>query len=216
MNDITKKVQTAQNLYQIASYAAKINTETQGWQLPCKVVRVIADNSGNTPDGLVEIQFQVNSPTNAFPNVIVPVVGWRYIRYPIQVGDAGITITIDVDTQNIAGLVSGIASFTPSGNLGPTLAFLPIMQTTMANSDNPQAVVIVGPEGVILRDDAGDSVVTISPTGIRLQSGSSYISIAKNGAIDIEGTAVTIMGRDFVGHEHKNVQSGTSNTGGVV
>jgi hypothetical protein len=49
-----------------------------------------------------------------------------------------------------------------------------------------------------------------------MASGTSYITIAKNGAINIEGSSVTIMGRDFVGHEHKGVTTGSSNSGGVV
>lgn len=213
--DISKKVQSAQNLAQIATYASQLAIQGCGWQLPCHVVKVITDKDGHTPDGLVEIQFDVTNIKTPLPNIVVPVIGWRYIRYPIQVGDAGITITIDTDTQNIAGLASGSASLIPSGNMGTTLAFLPIMQTKMTNSDNPQAVVVVGPEGAIIRDDAGDSVVTISPVGIRLQSGSSFISILKNGEIDIEGTSVKIMGKDFIGHQHSGVQTGTSNTGGV-
>lgn len=210
MSDFAKKISFAENLSNAIKWQNQSDNAQMGWQLPCKVAAV------DLTDGFVTVDFQVTNTNLKFPQITIPVIGWRYIRYPIQVGDAGLTISIDTNLNFIAGQASGITSLTSQGNLGPTLAFMPIMQTTMANSDNPQAVVVVGPQGVILRDDAGDSVVTISPTGIRLQSGTSYISIAKNGAIDIEGTAVTIMGRDFVGHEHKNVQSGTSNTGGVV
>ena len=216
MNDITKKVQTAQNLAQIARYAAEANAQNSGWELPCTVVDVVKDKNGNTIDGFVQVNFEVSGMATPFPNIIVPVIGWRYIRYPIQVGDAGITISINTDTKNISGLSPGQASLTTSGNLGPTLAFLPIMQASMSVSDNAQAVIVVGPQGAIIRDDSSNSVVTISPTGINLQSGSSYIQIDKNGAIDIEGTSVKIMGKDFLGHHHGGVQTGTSNTGGVT
>jgi len=216
MNDITKKVQTAQNLAQIARYAAEANSQNSGWELPCTVVDVVKDADGKTIDGFVQVNFEISGLATPFPNIIVPVIGWRYIRYPIQKGDAGITISINTDTKNISGLTSGQASLTSSGNLGPTLAFLPIMQASMAVSDNAQAVIVVGPEGAIIRDDNSNSVVTIAPTGIKLQSGSSYIQIDHNGAIDIEGTSVMIMGKDFLSHHHGGVSTGGSNTGGVT
>ena len=216
MSDLSKKVQFAQNIGEISRHAISSENQGNGYQLPCRVSNIIIDESSNTIDGFVEVEFQVSGLSTPLPNIVVPVIGWRYIRYPIQVGDAGVTISIDTDTQYISGIYDGIATINGSGNLGPTLAFLPIMQTSMANSDNSQAVVVVGPQGAIIRDDNSNSVVTISPTGIRLQSGSSYIQIDKNGAIDIEGTSVTIMGKDFLGHHHGGVQTGTSNTGGVT
>jgi len=215
MSDLSKKVIFAQNIGEIARHAISSESQSNGYQLPCRVARVITDESGNTIDGFVEIEFQVVGLSVPFPNIVVPVVGWRYLRFPIQVGDVGITITIDTDTQYISGIYDGIATINGSGNLGPTLAFLPIMNTRMENSDNPQAVVVVGPQGAIIRDDNSNSVVTISATGIRMQSGSAYIQINHNGSIDIEGTSVTVMGKNFLSHQHSGVQTGTSNTGGV-
>ena len=209
MTDLAKKVSLADNISQAIRWQNQSDNAQSGWQLPC-VVKAVDDI-----DGFVTVSFQVTNTALNLPEITIPIIGWRYIRYPIQVGDAGLTISIDTNLNYISGQVSGITTMTSQGNLGPTLAFMPIMQKSMANSDNKQAVVVVGPQGAIIRDDASNSVVTISPTQIRLQSGSSFISIAKDGAIVIKGTSVTIMDKDFLGHQHSGVQSGGSNTGGV-
>lgn len=209
MTDFSKKTSIAKNLANAMQYQNAVAGVQTGWQLPCTVVAVDAIK------GFVTVNFEVVNTTLPLPQITIPVAGWRYIRYPIQVGDAGFTITIDTNISNLAGLADGKTSMVAYGNFGPTLAFLPVMQKGMANSDNPQAVVVVGPEGAIIRDDNSNSVVTISPSQIKLQSGSSYITINHNGSIDIEGTSVTIMGKDFIGHHHSGVQTGTSNTGGV-
>lgn len=123
----------------------------------------------------------------------------------------------------------GIKAFPTSPDINMTWIYGPdgaIIQDLTIDNNGNQVVngkIIINNQGVTIQDittsgssQTVNSSVAVSSSGVRLQSGSSYIQINKNGSIDIEGTSVTIMGKDFIGHHHTGVQTGTSQTGGVA
>jgi len=66
----------------------------------------------------------------------------------------------------------------------------------------------------VIKDDSGNSVITLTPNSITLACGSNSITINSSG-ISLTGT-LNINGAAYLAHEHKNVMTGTNNTGGVV
>lgn len=210
MTDFSGKLPWVQDMAKAIEYRQGVASEDKGWELPCKVAAI-------DPTGLfVTVEFATNSNPYQLPKITIPVNTSQYVRLPLQVGDPGVTRCADASLLPISGLTNGITDFRSVGNLNGILSFEPIANKGFPANPNINALWMYGPNGVTIQDEAGNSVVTITPTGITLQSGTSFISIAKNGAIDIEGTSVKIMGKDFLGHEHSGVQTGTSNTGGVA
>lgn len=171
MADYSKKLSFGQNIANVARYATDGVNAAYGWQLPCTVEEVDAIK------GFVTVNFEVVGTTLPLPKVTIPVMGWQWIRFPIQKGDAGVTVSIDTDTIFISEIASGKAGMTPSGNLGPTLMFLPIMQTSMEDSRDPDAVIIYGPNGVQLLDTDNTANVTVEPNKITMTVGDNTIVI---------------------------------------
>ena len=100
-----------------------------------------------------------------------------------------------------------------------------IQDLTIDNNGNQvtNAKITINNSGVTIQDittsggtQSVNTSVALTSSGVRLEGGSSYIEINKNGSIVIQGTAVTIMGRDFLTHHHSGVTSGLANTGNVV
>lgn len=206
--DFSKRLPVAQNLATAIDWRVKTLTQLQGWELPCTVVAV--DDS----KGFVTVNFEVQNTPFTIPRITIPVVGWEYIRLPIQVGDRGITRKIDVEITSISGQGSTPPNISDAGNLTGVLAFAPIMNKEFVNSDDPNAVLIYGPNGVILRTVDGSSKITINADGIVLECGDGRIEIT-DGAVSIDGT-LTINGEAYLSHQHSGVQTGGGNTGGVV
>ena len=103
------------------------------------------------------------------------------------------------------------------GNLNTALCFVPITNKKLFPiTPNKNALWLYGPAGVIVQNENGDSKVTVSATSVRMESGSSYIQINKDGSIVIKGSSVTIMDKDFLTHHHSGVSTGSANTGNVV
>lgn len=208
--DFSKRFPVAENLSSIIDYRIKSSSQQTGYQLPCTVVSV------DDTKGFVTVNFEVqNTPFN-LPQITIPVAGWEYIRFPIQVGDPGVTISADVDLISISGGKSRQPDFNPSSNLNTVLMFVPIRSEKNVVSPNPNATVIYGPDGVILldyNDGTTHSTVTIGPTMVKMQNDSANIEIS-GGEIKITGTLI-INGNAYLSHKHSGVQSGSSNTGGV-
>lgn len=229
--DFSKRLPVAQNLATAIDWRIKTLTQLQGWELPCTVVAV--DDS----KGFVTVNFEVQNTPFTLPHITIPVVGWEYIRLPIQVGDRGITRKIDVNIASISGQGSTPPNISDAGNLTEVLAFAPIMNKGFTDSDDPNAVLIYGPNGVIIRtiyvDPETDvnSKITVDTTGILIEYGAvnkilinaAGISmdcgggkvVITDGAVDITGT-LTINGTPYLSHQHSGVQTGGGNTGGVV
>jgi hypothetical protein len=194
---------------------AKVRAAIQllGKSLPASVTAV----NGS----IVTVAFQVDATPYTLPKVQVPLAGPEYIRYPTQIGDKGYVAAADVRLGGVTGLGSGLPKLNQPGNLS-ALVFVPLGSTNFSPTDDTQAVVIYGPNGVILRDTGKSTTLTLTPSGIvvtgqttiKLQVGSSSVTISSSG-VDIEGT-LTINGHAYLAHMHNGVQSGGSNSGPVV
>jgi len=131
-----------------------------------------------------------NGGTN-IPEITMPVFGPEYIRYPIQVGDRGVTFPVDFYIGGVSGLGPNVpAELNQQGNLS-CLVWFPIGSKKFSASPDPNATVIYGPNGVILQDTAGASIATISGGGVELDTAgvdaTENLSVG-NGASGVFGT----------------------------
>ncbi|MBL5926796.1 phage baseplate protein [Enterobacter asburiae] len=200
-----------------------------GRSLPCHVVAV---------DGqIVTVQFDLLPDGVQYPEVTIPIATFEYIRYPIQVGDRGVTVAADVSLRGASGLGTGIASRTLSFSLVP-LFFVPLSNAGWTKED-PNKIVLYGPDGGILKTADGASCIKVEPGKITESADAIYLNakniylgggtIHLNGPIvqdagEMSGTAaefigpvtvtkdVTAGGVSLMNHPHdvKNVQGGSS------
>lgn len=140
-----------------------------GKALPCTVVAV----SGQ----IVTVNFEVNGK-QVLPQVTMPIIGAEYVRFPTQVGDKGVSMPADVYLGGVSGLGGGTAGTTQYPNLA-TLFFIPLGNTGFF-SVNPNAVVIYGPDGVVLQNTAATAELTLLPISITMMTGNSVITMTEN------------------------------------
>jgi hypothetical protein len=111
---------------------------------------------------IATVKLEVDSAFT-LPKIKMPVYGPEYIRWPLQKGAKGVMLSSDLALGAMSGLGEGVARLTVQPNLS-TGVFFPIGNTSFEDTDDPQATVIYGPNGVILRDDKKKSVLTLTPT----------------------------------------------------
>lgn len=178
-----------------------------GKVLPCKVVKV----SGS----VVTVSFDVTSSVYTLPQVTCPVAYPEYIRLPIQIGDSGYVIPSSVSIGHASGL--GTGGPPPIDDVAATLSdvmYLPLASVNFPASDDANALVLYGPNGIVLRDSQSNckvvlntQTITVSaPQTITIMVGSKKIVLSTSG-VDITGD-VSISGNISV--------SGTSNLVGLV
>jgi hypothetical protein len=153
-----------------------------GRALPCSVVAV----SGQ----IVTVKFEISTEFT-IPQVTIPIAGAEYIRFPTQIGDKGFVLPADAYLGGISGLGGGVANLTPPMNLA-ALVFFPI-GSKFFSSVNPNAVVIYGPDGVVLRDTGSAAVITLIPASITMTLGASSLTIAA-GEITISSPVIALNG----------------------
>ncbi|HBA7888584.1 TPA: phage baseplate protein [Escherichia coli] len=157
--------------------------DMKGRELPCHVV----DVSGQ----IVTVQFDMLPEGINFPQIKIPVATFPYIRYPIQPGDRGVTISADVSLRGVSGLGTGMATLSYSMSLTP-LFFVPLANKDWSDED-PQKIVLYGPDGAILKTEDGSSSVTVASEEIRQKSKDIYLdgeNIFLNGKIHLNGPIV--------------------------
>lgn len=201
----------------------------EGRSLPCHVVGV---------DGqIVTVQFDMLPDGTQYPQVTLPIATFEYIRYPVQIGDKGVTVAADVSLRGISGLGTGIASRSLTLSLVP-LFFVPLSNAGWTKED-PNKIVLYGPDGAILKTADAASSITVEPGKITEKADAIYLT-AKDiylggGTIHLNGPIVQDAGEmsdtsaKFIGpmdveddvvaggislmnhpHDVKNVQSGGS------
>jgi len=148
------------SLNDLARQAALQAINQAGAALPCSVVEVVSS-------GIVTVKFEVNAAPYTLPQVTIPIEYPEYIRYPIKVGDNGMVFPADARLGGITGLGSGIPSLNKPGNLS-ALSFVWLGNTGWSPADDPQAVVIYGPHGAIIRDTGANCVMTVAPSGVTI------------------------------------------------
>lgn len=223
---IAQKLPLARTLTKFARTQIADAFQRAGQALPCSVATVVSS-------GIVTVKFEVNS-AYTLPQITIPVYGFEYVRYPIQVGDKGFTVPADAGLAGLSGLGTGVADLSDPGNL-TALVFLPFGNVGWFVTPDPNALVLYGPNGVQLRDTGNAANVTLTPNGIAMRapalttntSGNTDMTAAAftlhgpvtiNGNVTVNGTVtasgdVTAAGISLDNHIHPGVQSGGSTTG---
>lgn len=157
--DNSQKTPLGRSLNEFAKRKVLDQMQLSGQNLPCSVVKA--------EGAIITVKFEVNSPFT-LPQVTLPLFGPEYIRYPMQAGDKGVVLAMDARIGAMSGLGKGVATLDKPANLS-ALVFLPIGNTEWANVD-PLAVVVRGPNGVVLEDEGANSVFTLTPTSVTIQA----------------------------------------------
>lgn len=171
----SQKIPFVQSLNQAATKRALDTIQILGKALPCSVVSV--------SNSIVTVKFELQHVPYTLPNVTMPMFGPEYIRYPIQVGCKGVAFPADCSLRDMSGLGSGVADLSKVANLA-ALVFFPIGNKGWTPTDDPNAVVIYGPDGVVLRDIGKTAIVTVVPNSI---TGTAQ-TITLNGNVIINGS----------------------------
>ncbi|THD45241.1 phage baseplate protein [Enterobacteriaceae bacterium ML5] len=172
----SQKFPFAKALANAMEVAGEDRDALRGRELPCHVVEVKGQ--------IVTVQFDMLPGGVQYPQVTIPIATFPYLRYPVQVGDKGVTMAADVSLRGVSGLGTGLASLSFSPSLTP-LFFVPIANNKWSEED-PQKVTIYGPEGVICKTAGGDSSVTIEPGKVTIKAEHIYLE----GVIHLNGTIV--------------------------
>lgn len=135
--------------------------EKLGRALPCQVESI--DPTGT----IVTVSFQISGVQ--MPQVQMPVGMAEYIRLPIQAKSMGVCFPVDTYIGAVTGLGTGTASLNRRGNLS-TLVFFPTGNKNFTATDDANAVVVYGPNGVILRDSGSKTVMTLTPAGVDINA----------------------------------------------
>jgi hypothetical protein len=177
------------------------HTALEGRGLPCHVVEV--------KGAVVTVQFDILPGTAQFPEVTLPVAGFEYIRYPIRVGDKGVTATADVSLRGVSGLGTGLADLSRVPSL-TALFFVPLGSADWSAAD-PEKITLYGPGGALIKTTDGQSSVTIDSDAIVLRVGGQTLELSAGG---LRHNGVNI-GETHT-HDVKGVESGGSTkTSGV-
>lgn len=163
-----------------------------GKELPCHVV------GRNIAGSIVTVSFDISSAFT-LPNVTIPVFGYEYIRYPIQIGDKGTAIAFDARLGGNSGLGAGTSDLSQPGNLS-ALVFMPIGNINWSEVD-PNALTMYGLNGVVLRDTGSNCIIALTQNTITIigkdtvviNSGPTSIVLNSNGSFNISGTDVGVI-----------------------
>lgn len=148
-----------------------------GYSLPASVTAV----SGS----IVTVKFELNTPFT-LPSVTVPLAGAEYIRMPTQVGDKGFVVPANARLGGVSGLGGGTADLSTPGNLS-ALVFFPIGNKGWDATDNPNQVVIYGPDGVVIRSKDKSVKVLVTNDGVEVT-----VPAGKTFKVDVGGNILTI------------------------
>jgi hypothetical protein len=198
MADNTQKTPLARSLIQLIESQIASATQQNPQSLPCSVVAING--------AMVTVKFEITGPIS-FPQITVPQAISRYARPPTQIGDKGMVIASDLYLGGVTGLGGGTANYLRKESNLSTLVFVPLSNTNFPKVDQ-NAYNITAPNGAVIKDDSGNSIITLTPSSITLSCGGHSVVIDSSG--------VKIDGRLFLTHTHSGVTAGGSNTGGVV
>lgn len=198
-----QKIPFAASLQNAMSNRIDDSLQGLGQVLPCSVTEVNG--------AIVTVNFDINNSVFTPPPAIVPTMGSRYLRLPIQIGDTGICVASNARLGGITGLGLGVAPLISPTNLGG-LVFVPIGNVNWELVD-ADAVVISAPNGAVIQTEDEISQVIISEEQIALTFQGNSIVINSSG-INIIGT-LSLNGIPYLLHTHP-VTTAPGETGGVV
>ena len=191
-----QKTPLARSLEQFANRKVHSALDLLGQSLPCTVAAVIGS-------GIVKVNFELKNVPFTLPQITVPILGFEYVRMPIQTGCKGMVISADAYLGGMSGLGGGTADLTFRPNLA-NLVFVPLGNSGWSAADDPNAVVIYGPNGVILRDSDSKVVLTLSPTAntLNLPAGVPLTitgNVVIDGNLQLSGAIQSQTGATYAG-----------------
>lgn len=187
MADNTRKTAIVSNLNAFANQKNQDQYRVEGKALPCTVTKIISSE-------IIEVQFEVTG-LYTLPKVTMPVATPEYVRLPIQKGDKGVAVPIDYYQGGVSGLGGGKADLSQKSNLG-THRFHPIGNTGWFKVDN-DALVLYGPNGVVVMDMKKKNVITLTPSKLDINITEGPMTIEVKGDITITSKGkVTIKGSE--------------------
>lgn len=179
MSTDAQKTPIARTLETFAERKVRNVLALTGKALPASIVAII--NSG-----IVEIKFELNASPYTLQNMTVPVAGAEFVRMPFQIGTLGWVQTADVFLGGMSGLGTGTADLRGVAVLS-ALVWSPIGNVNWTPSENPNAIVLYGPDGFVLRDSKKTMGITGSPeTGITI-SPPAGLPVTVNGQLAVTG-----------------------------
>ena len=197
MADNSQKKFFARSLNDFAQGKALDAIQILGKALPASVVAVAGS--------IVTVKFEVVSGFT-LPQVTCPMFGPEWIRYPTQVGDLGIVIPADAYIGGVSGLGGGIADLTLPANLS-ALVWLPIANANWSSTEDPNALVMYGPNGGILRTRDKHKTITVNADGITI-----VVDDGSPITVSTTGTA-TVNAKDVVVHASHSSSSDVNGYG---
>jgi hypothetical protein len=200
--DNTKKTFLGKSLNAIARDKVADAIVLQGKALPCQVV--------SKKGSIVQVKFKVSLSGPPLPNVTIPHFGPQWARWPTQANDLGVTIAADAQLGGISGLGGGIPTLAPPSNL-TGLYFMPLGNANWSVVD-PNALVLNGPNGVVLQDTGGACTFTLTPSGIVIVIGGMTMTINTSG-ITMTGGDMKADAISLKTHLTSQVTSGSANSG---
>ena len=149
--------------------------------------------------------------------IVIPQVKGYSLTFPIEIGDECLVIFSDTcfDAWFQSGGIQNQMSLRRH-DLSDGFAIIGV-------KSQPNVIPDYSSTTVQLRDNTGTNFLELGASSIRMVFGSSEVKLSSD-SIDITGPAVNINSsgntviedRNFLEHQHENVEKGTSNSGGVV
>lgn len=202
MNDNHLKTPLAASLDRHAANRINDYLQITGKSLPCTVV--------SADGGIVTVNFEISS-SFTLPRVTVPVASSEYIRLPIQPGMKGFVVPADARLGAMSGLGSSTATLAQPGNLA-ALVFVPIGNKNWSSVDG-NVLVMYGPDGVTIRDQASNTTFVLTASGVTVTRGSVSL-VLDNSGVTINGDLTVTGNTSFGGGAKKVVLDGDPVIGG--
>lgn len=155
-----QKTPIARSLERFAQRKAGAALELEGRSLPASVAAVLGS-------GIVTVKFELANISYTLNNITVPVEGSEYVRIPIQVGMLGWVKSADAYLGGVSGLGGGTADLTVRPNLS-NLVWSPIGNKNWSAPDDPNKLVLYGPDGAILRTADKTAAVEANAQGVKV------------------------------------------------
>lgn len=169
------------------------HTALHGRALPCHVVKVMG--------AIVTVQFDVLPGAIQLQEITVPVAGFEYIRYPISVGDKGVTVPADVSLRGVSGLGTGMANMSLPASL-TALFFVPLGNSEWIAED-PNKITLYGPTGALIKTTDGKTSVLVDNDRIMLTVAGQTLELSADG---LRHNGVNVGSTHH--HDVENVKSG--------
>lgn len=195
MADNAQKTPIARTLNRFAENKVRGALSLLGQSLPASVI--------SRAGAIVTVKFEVNAAPFTLPPVTVPLIGSEYVRLPIQAGCKGWVMTADAYLGGMSGLGGGAAGLTSRANLS-MLVWSPLGNKNWDPSENDNALLLYGPDGVIIRDAAKKTTMTLTVNGVTfdLQAGDSVTingNLIVSGNLQISGSIQNLAGGTYAG-----------------